>query len=144
MRLLIPLILLSGCMTIPDTPKARECAAQAEEYAKQFEKIGAQLVVRATDDKKLADIDDAITLSIVVGLAFAFIETIIYGLLFVVLLILPAAGLGPNLVRLLFITFLFMITGVGWNLVGDAVRDVLADFLAHALRGVAGGCFSHG
>ena len=42
-----------------------------EEYIKH-------LMVRVTDDKKLKDIDDAITLSIVVGLAFAFIETIIY------------------------------------------------------------------
>ncbi len=45
-----------------------------EEYIKH-------LVVRITDDKKLKDIDDAITLSIVVGLAFAFIENIIYSLM---------------------------------------------------------------
>jgi len=44
-----------------------------EEYIKH-------LIVRITDDKKLKDIDDAITLSIVVGLAFAFIENIIYSL----------------------------------------------------------------
>jgi RsiW-degrading membrane proteinase PrsW (M82 family) len=44
-----------------------------EEYIKH-------LMVRITDDKKLKDIDDAITLSIVVGLAFAFLETIIYSL----------------------------------------------------------------
>lgn len=42
-----------------------------EEYVKH-------LVVRITDDKKLKNIDDAITLSIVVGLAFAMVETIIY------------------------------------------------------------------
>ncbi len=42
-----------------------------EEYIKH-------LIVRITDDKKIKDIDDAITLSVVVGLAFAFIETIIY------------------------------------------------------------------
>lgn len=42
-----------------------------EEYIKH-------LMVRITDDKKLRDIDDAITLSIIVGLAFAFLETIIY------------------------------------------------------------------
>lgn len=42
-----------------------------EEYIKH-------LIVRITDDKKLRDIDDAITLSIVVGLAFAFVENIIY------------------------------------------------------------------
>lgn len=42
-----------------------------EEYVKH-------LMVRITDDKKIKDIDDAITLSVMVGLAFAFIETIIY------------------------------------------------------------------
>ncbi len=47
--------------------------AIVEEYIKH-------LIVRITDDKKLRDIDDAITLSIVVGLAFAFIENIIYSL----------------------------------------------------------------
>jgi len=45
-----------------------------EEYIKH-------LIVRVTDDKKIKDIDDAITLSIVVGLAFAFVETIFYGIL---------------------------------------------------------------
>lgn len=45
--------------------------AVIEEYIKH-------LMVRITDDKKIKDIDDAITLSIVVGLAFAFIEIIIY------------------------------------------------------------------
>jgi len=42
-----------------------------EEYIKH-------LIVKFIDDKKLKDIDDAITLSIIVGLAFAFIETIFY------------------------------------------------------------------
>jgi len=42
-----------------------------EEYIKH-------LIVRFVDDKKLKNIDDAITLSIVVGLAFAFLESIIY------------------------------------------------------------------
>ena len=42
-----------------------------EEYVKH-------LTVRFVDDRKIKDVDDAITLSIVVGLAFAFIETIIY------------------------------------------------------------------
>jgi RsiW-degrading membrane proteinase PrsW (M82 family) len=42
-----------------------------EEYVKH-------LTVRFIDDKKIKDIDDAITLSIVVGIAFAFIETLIY------------------------------------------------------------------
>jgi RsiW-degrading membrane proteinase PrsW (M82 family) len=44
-----------------------------EEYIKH-------LIVRFVDDKKLKDIDDAITLSIMVGLAFAFAETIIYAI----------------------------------------------------------------
>jgi RsiW-degrading membrane proteinase PrsW (M82 family) len=44
-----------------------------EEYVKH-------LTVRFIDDKKIKDVDDAITLSIVVGLAFSFIETIIYAL----------------------------------------------------------------
>jgi hypothetical protein len=39
-------------------------------------------------------------------------------LLLAVLFALPAAGLSPNLVRLFFITFVFMISGIGWNLVG--------------------------
>ena len=42
-----------------------------EEYVKH-------LVVRFMDDKKIADIDDAITLSVMVGLAFAVAETIVY------------------------------------------------------------------
>jgi RsiW-degrading membrane proteinase PrsW (M82 family) len=46
--------------------------AAIEEYIKH-------LMVRITDDSKIKDIDDAITLSIIVGLAFAFIETVIYG-----------------------------------------------------------------
>jgi RsiW-degrading membrane proteinase PrsW (M82 family) len=45
-----------------------------EEYVKH-------LIVRVTDDKRLKDIDDAITLSIMVGLAFAFTETVVYGIL---------------------------------------------------------------
>lgn len=47
--------------------------AVIEEYVKH-------LTVRFIDDKKIKDVDDAITLSIVVGLAFAFVETIIYGI----------------------------------------------------------------
>ncbi|MBU0578324.1 PrsW family intramembrane metalloprotease [Patescibacteria group bacterium] len=44
-----------------------------EEYIKH-------LMVRFVDDKKLKDIDDAITLSIMVGLAFALMETLIYAI----------------------------------------------------------------
>jgi RsiW-degrading membrane proteinase PrsW (M82 family) len=43
-----------------------------EEYIKH-------LIVRFTDDKKLKDIDDAMTLSIMVGLSFALMESLIYG-----------------------------------------------------------------
>ena len=39
-------------------------------------------------------------------------------LLLVVLLLLPTAGLSPNLTRLLFITFIWTITSIAWNLVG--------------------------
>ncbi|QQR83486.1 PrsW family intramembrane metalloprotease [Candidatus Peregrinibacteria bacterium] len=45
--------------------------AVIEEYIKH-------LMVRISDDNRLNDVDDAITLSIVVGLAFAFVETLIY------------------------------------------------------------------
>ena len=45
-----------------------------EEYIKH-------LVVRFVDDKKIKDIDDAITLSIMVGLALSFTETIIYAII---------------------------------------------------------------
>ncbi len=44
-----------------------------EEYVKH-------LTVRFIDDKKIKDIDDAITLSIIVGIAFSFIENIIYAI----------------------------------------------------------------
>jgi RsiW-degrading membrane proteinase PrsW (M82 family) len=44
-----------------------------EEYVKH-------LTVRFVDDKRIKEIDDAITLSIIVGLAFSFIETIIYAI----------------------------------------------------------------
>jgi len=44
-----------------------------EEYIKH-------LIVRFVDDKKLRDIDDAITLSVMVGLAFATSETLIYAI----------------------------------------------------------------
>lgn len=47
--------------------------AVIEEYVKH-------LMVRFVDDKKIKDVDDAITLSIIVGLAFSFIETIIYAI----------------------------------------------------------------
>ena len=45
-----------------------------------------------------------------------------------VLLLLPTAGLSPNLLRLFFITFIFMITGIGWNLVGGFAGQVSFGF----------------
>jgi RsiW-degrading membrane proteinase PrsW (M82 family) len=45
-----------------------------------IEEFVKHLMVQFVDDKKLKDVDDAITLSIMVGLAFGFIETIIYAL----------------------------------------------------------------
>lgn len=45
--------------------------AMLEEYSKH-------LIVRFTDDDKLFNIDDAIELSLFVGLAFAFVENVIY------------------------------------------------------------------
>jgi len=44
-------------------------------------RFGAVAQVRFTDDKKIKDVDDAITLSIVAGLAFALIETLIYAII---------------------------------------------------------------
>src|SRR5579864_8888682 len=49
-------------------------------------------------------------------------------LLLAVLLVLPYAGLGPNLMRLFFVTFLFMISGIGWNLVGGFAGQVSFGF----------------
>jgi branched-chain amino acid transport system permease protein len=49
-------------------------------------------------------------------------------LLLAVLFALPSAGLSPNLVRLFFITFVFMISGIGWNLVGGFAGQVSFGF----------------
>ena len=46
-----------------------------------IEEFVKHLIVQFVDDKKLRDVDDAITLSIMVGLAFALVETIIYAIL---------------------------------------------------------------
>jgi branched-chain amino acid transport system permease protein len=45
-----------------------------------------------------------------------------------VLLLLPAAGLSSNLVRLLFITFVWIICSVAWNLVGGFAGQVSFGF----------------
>ena len=48
--------------------------------------------------------------------------------LLLALLILPAAGLKPNLVRILFITFVWTITSIAWNLVGGFTGQVSFGF----------------
>src|SRR5947208_17016851 len=49
-------------------------------------------------------------------------------LLLGVLLLLPTAGLSPNLIRLLFITFIWTITSIAWNLVGGFTGQVSFGF----------------
>jgi len=49
-------------------------------------------------------------------------------LLLVVLAILPVAGLGPNLIRLFFITFVWITTSLGWNLLGGFAGQVSFGF----------------
>jgi len=49
-------------------------------------------------------------------------------LLLLALLLLPSAGLSPNLVRILFITFVWTITSVAWNLVGGFTGQVSFGF----------------
>lgn len=48
--------------------------------------------------------------------------------LLLVLLILPAAGLKANIMRLLFFTFIWMITGIAWNLLGGLAGQVSFGF----------------
>jgi len=49
-------------------------------------------------------------------------------LLLLALLLLPSAGLSPNLVRILFITYVWTITSVAWNLVGGFTGQVSFGF----------------
>jgi branched-chain amino acid transport system permease protein len=49
-------------------------------------------------------------------------------LLLAVLAALPAAGLTPNLIRLLFITFVWVTTSLGWNLLGGFTGQVSFGF----------------
>ncbi len=49
-------------------------------------------------------------------------------LLLVVLALLPAAGLTPNLIRLFFITFVWVTTSLGWNLLGGFTGQVSFGF----------------
>ncbi len=50
------------------------------------------------------------------------------GLLLVVLALLPTAGLTPNLIRLLFITFVWVTASLGWNLLGGFTGQVSFGF----------------
>jgi len=49
-------------------------------------------------------------------------------LLLVVLAVLPSAGLTPNLIRLFFITFVWVTTSLGWNLLGGFTGQVSFGF----------------
>jgi branched-chain amino acid transport system permease protein len=49
-------------------------------------------------------------------------------LLLAALAILPAAGLTPNLIRLLFVTFVWVTTSLGWNLLGGFTGQVSFGF----------------
>ncbi len=49
-------------------------------------------------------------------------------LLLAVLAILPSAGLTPNLIRLFFVTFIWVTTSLGWNLLGGFTGQVSFGF----------------
>ncbi len=49
-------------------------------------------------------------------------------LLLLALLLLPQAGMKPNLIRILFITFVWTITSIAWNLVGGFTGQVSFGF----------------
>ena len=56
------------------------------------------------------------------------LRTTLPWLLLVVLALLPAAGLSANLIRLLFITFVWVTTSLGWNLLGGFTGQVSFGF----------------
>jgi branched-chain amino acid transport system permease protein len=56
------------------------------------------------------------------------IKTTLPLVLLLVLLILPTAGLKSNLIRILFITFVWTITSIAWNLVGGFTGQVSFGF----------------
>ena len=56
------------------------------------------------------------------------IKTILPWLLLAVLLLLPAAGISANLMRLLFITAVWTTTSLGWNLLGGMAGQVSFGF----------------
>ncbi|HEV3039231.1 MAG TPA: branched-chain amino acid ABC transporter permease [Candidatus Angelobacter sp.] len=55
-------------------------------------------------------------------------QSILPLLLLLALLLLPAAGLKPNVIRLLFITYVWTITSIAWNLVGGFTGQVSFGF----------------
>jgi len=55
-------------------------------------------------------------------------KTILPCVLLLALLVLPAAGLKPNIIRILFITFVWTITSIAWNLVGGFTGQVSFGF----------------
>jgi len=60
--------------------------------------------------------------------AEARVRLLVPWLLLAVLAVLPAAGLTPNLIRLLFITFVWVTTSLGWNLLGGFAGQVSFGF----------------
>jgi len=48
--------------------------------------------------------------------------------LLVVLLVLPKAGLSENLIRIFFATFVWIVTGIGWNIIGGFTGQVSFGF----------------
>ena len=56
------------------------------------------------------------------------VRTVLPWLMLVVLALLPAAGLGANIIRLLFITFVWVTTSLGWNLLGGFTGQVSFGF----------------
>jgi branched-chain amino acid transport system permease protein len=55
-------------------------------------------------------------------------KTILPFVLLLALLVLPAAGIKPNIIRILFITFVWTITSIAWNLVGGFTGQVSFGF----------------
>jgi branched-chain amino acid transport system permease protein len=55
-------------------------------------------------------------------------KTVMPLLLLLALFLLPSAGIKPNLIRILFITFVWTITSIAWNLVGGFTGQVSFGF----------------
>ncbi|HLJ90884.1 MAG TPA: branched-chain amino acid ABC transporter permease [Candidatus Angelobacter sp.] len=61
------------------------------------------------------------------GIRFS-ISSVLPWLLLVALIFLPSAGLGTNLIRLFFLTLVWIVTSVAWNLVGGFAGQVSFGF----------------